>query len=47
MESNDILAVAGGIIAGAVFLNRQNTNLRVTRYVYSNPKISNKSCILE
>ncbi len=39
MESNDILAVAGGIIAGAVFLNRQNTNLGVTRYVYSNPKI--------
>ena len=39
MENNDILAVAGGIIAGAVFLNRQNTNLRVTRYVYSNPKI--------
>ena len=27
MENNDILAVAGGIIAGAVFLNRQNTNL--------------------
>lgn len=39
MESNNILAVTGGIIAGAVFLNRQNTGLRVTRYVYSNPKI--------